>query len=62
MRWIVERIDRLKPVAFAQVRRNEVSLKASFDRGRIIADDARQQRAALVLKQPGLPDPCAARH
>ena len=52
MRWIVERIDRLKPVAFAQVRRNEVSLKASIDRESIVADEARQQRAALVLKDP----------
>jgi CRISPR-associated protein Cas5d len=52
MRWIVERIDRLAPVAYAQFRRNEVSLKASPDRAAIIVDDARQQRAALVLRDP----------
>ena len=52
MRWIVERIDRLEPVVFAQVRRNEVSLKASVERASIVVDEARQQRAALVLKDP----------
>lgn len=54
MRWIVERIDRLAPVAYAQFRRNEVSLKASPDRHAIVVDnpDVRQQRAALVLRNP----------
>ncbi|MCS7268197.1 MAG: type I-C CRISPR-associated protein Cas5c [Geminicoccaceae bacterium] len=52
MRWIVERIDRLKPVRFHAIRRNEVALKASPDRPEIRADDpdVRQQRAALVLR------------
>lgn len=52
MRWIVERIDRLKPVRFQQIRRNEVALKASPDRLEIRSDDAdvRQQRAAMVLR------------
>jgi CRISPR-associated protein Cas5d len=52
MRWIVERIDRLAPVEYAQFRRNEVSVKASPDRAAIIVDDVRQQRAALVLRNP----------
>jgi CRISPR-associated protein Cas5d len=52
MRWVVARIDRLAPIAYAQLRRNEVSLKASPDRAAIIVDDARQQRAALVLRNP----------
>lgn len=52
MRWIVERIDRLKPVRFQLIRRNEVALKASFVRPEIRADDrdVRLQRAAMVLR------------
>ncbi len=55
MRWVVERIDRLEPVRFHQLRRNEVALKASPDRLEIRADDSdvRQQRAALVLRDVG---------
>jgi CRISPR-associated protein Cas5d len=54
MRWIVERIDRLAPVEYAQFRRNEVSVKASLNRRAIVVDDpdVRQQRAALVLRNP----------
>jgi CRISPR-associated protein Cas5d len=54
MRWIVERIDRLAPVAYVRFRRNEVSLKASPARHAIVVDDpdVRQQRAALVLRNP----------
>src|SRR6267143_6193050 len=55
MRWIVERIDVLKPVRKASVRRNEVGQKASVDNlmaamaGRsarlgIDIEEARQQR------------------
>lgn len=52
MRWVVERIDRLEPVRFEQIRRNEVALRASPDRLEIRADDpeVRQQRAAMVLR------------
>jgi CRISPR-associated protein Cas5d len=48
--WRVERIDRLKPPRFVQVRRNEVALKASIDRDAILVQDVRQQRAALMLR------------
>jgi len=48
--WQVERIDRLRPTKFEQVRRNEVEVKASFDRESIVVDQVRQQRAALVLR------------
>jgi CRISPR-associated protein Cas5d len=61
MCWIVERIDVLKPVLKASVRRNEVGQKASVDNllaamtGRsarlgIDIEDARQQRAAIILR------------
>jgi CRISPR-associated protein Cas5d len=61
MRWIVERIDVLKPIRKASVRRNEVGQKASVENlfsamaGRaarlgIDIEDARQQRAAVILK------------
>jgi CRISPR-associated protein Cas5d len=61
MRWMVERIDVLKPIRKASVRRNEVGHKASVDNlvaamaGRsarlgIDIEDARQQRAAVILR------------
>src|ERR1700730_3020610 len=60
MRWIIERIDVLKSIHKASVRRNEVSQKASVDNvlaamaGRsarlgIDIEEARQQRAAVIL-------------
>jgi CRISPR-associated protein Cas5d len=62
MHWIVERIDVLKPIRKASVRRNEVGQKASVDNltaamaGRsarlgIDIEDARQQRAAVILRE-----------
>jgi CRISPR-associated protein Cas5d len=48
--WRIRRIDRLHPIRLLQVRRNEVELKASPDRAAIFADQVRQQRAALVLR------------
>jgi CRISPR-associated protein Cas5d len=48
--WQVERIDRLRPVRFEQVRRNEVAVKASRDRPGIVVDQERQQRAMLMLR------------
>jgi CRISPR-associated protein Cas5d len=61
MRWIVERIDVLKPILKASVRRNEVGQKASVESlitamaGRpvrlgIDIEEARQQRAAVILR------------
>jgi CRISPR-associated protein Cas5d len=48
--WRIEQIDRLHAPVFQQVRRNEVQSKASVDRSEIVIDEARQQRAALVLR------------
>ena len=61
MRWVVDRIDVLKPIRKASVRRNEVGQKASVDNlvaamgGRdarvgIDIEDARQQRASVILR------------
>jgi CRISPR-associated protein Cas5d len=61
MRWIVERIDFLKPVGKASIRRNEVGHKASVDSllaamaGRVTRvgmdiEEVRQQRAAVILR------------
>lgn len=61
IRWVIDRIQVLKPIQFTSIRRNEVASKASAataksamkagtgDIGILIEDD-RQQRAALVLK------------
>jgi CRISPR-associated protein Cas5d len=61
MRWVVERIDVLNPVAWDSVRRNEVSQRASLDNVRTVMNGgskplgidieaARQQRAARILR------------
>jgi CRISPR-associated protein Cas5d len=61
MRWFIERIDVLKPIRKASVRRNEVGQNASVDNlmaamaGRsarlgIDIEEARQQRAAVILR------------
>jgi CRISPR-associated protein Cas5d len=61
MRWIVERIDVLNPIRWDQVRRNEVSEKASAAlaaramRGEAVRlgieiEATRQQRAATILR------------
>jgi CRISPR-associated protein Cas5d len=61
MRWIIERIDVLKPVRRTSIRRNEVGQKASVDNllsamaGRsarlgIDIEEARQQRASVILR------------
>jgi CRISPR-associated protein Cas5d len=60
MRWLVERITVLKPIRFLAVKRNEVATKVPSDfvtwarrneAGRdFFADDDRQQRNALVLR------------
>jgi|SRR5437867_6819044 len=66
MQWILERIDVLKPIRKASVRRNEVGQKASVDNlmaamaGRsarlgIDIEEARQQRAAVILRDVDLP-------
>lgn len=61
IRWVIDKIHVLKEIEFTNIRRNEVSEKASTDKALQImkgssepfylsSTDARQQRAALVLK------------
>lgn len=50
IRWVIDRIHVLKPIEFTNIRRNEVSEKASERKPFLVAPEIRQQRAALVLK------------
>jgi CRISPR-associated protein Cas5d len=61
IRWIVDRIRVLNPIRFDTLRRNEVAGKAPYSTARtasggrgvmpyLVADEDRQQRAALVLR------------
>lgn len=61
MRWLVDRIDVLKPIRKASVRRNEVGKKASVDNlltamsGKAVllgidVEEDRQQRASILLR------------
>lgn len=61
IRWMIDKIHVLREIQFTNIRRNEVSDKASVDNARqvmkgaqkplyIAASEARQQRAAMVLK------------
>jgi len=64
IRWVVDRITVLKPIRFTSIRRNELSEKISeasvakvMKAGRgelgLSITDARQQRAALLLRDVG---------
>ena len=50
IRWVIDRIHVLKPIEFTNIRRNEVSERASERKPFLVATEIRQQRAALVLK------------
>ena len=61
IRWVIDRLHVLNEIEFTNIRRNEVSEKASMSEAKrrmggsqepfyISSNDARQQRAALVLK------------
>lgn len=61
IRWVIDKIHVLREIEFTNIRRNEVSDKASVDNALqvmkgaqkplyIAATDSRQQRAAMVLK------------
>lgn len=64
IRWVVERIHVLAPIRFRSIRRNEVAGKipasaakiamksGRLDGLRLLADEDRTQRAALVLSRP----------
>ncbi len=50
IRWRVTRIDVLAPIRWMSVRRNEVGSVASPRSSGIVIEDARQQRASLILR------------
>lgn len=50
IRWVIDKIHVLKPIEFTNIRRNEVSEKASERKPYLVATEIRQQRASLVLK------------
>jgi CRISPR-associated protein Cas5d len=50
IRWVIDKIHVLNEIEFTNVRRNEVSEKASTGKPYISATEARQQRAAMVLR------------
>jgi CRISPR-associated protein Cas5d len=50
IRWAIDKIHVLKKIEFTNIRRNEVSEKASEKKPYLVAPEIRQQRAALVLK------------
>lgn len=51
IRWIVDRIDVLKPIRWESVRRNEVGAVMSPRTSGIFIEDQRQQRAGLFLRE-----------
>jgi len=50
IRWRIRKIEVLNPFTWVSVRRNEVGMVASERSGGIFIEDARQQRAALFLR------------
>jgi CRISPR-associated protein Cas5d len=50
IRWVIDKIHVLNEIEFTNIRRNEVSSKASGGKPYISAVDDRQQRAAMVLR------------
>jgi CRISPR-associated protein Cas5d len=50
IRWVIDKIHVLKKIEFTNIRRNEVSEKASERKPYLVAPEIRQQRASLVLK------------
>lgn len=50
IRWVIDKIHVLRPIEFTNIRRNEVSEKASERKPYLVATEIRQQRATLVLK------------
>ena len=50
IRWRITRIEVLNPIRWTTIRRNEVSAVASPRSDGIFVEDARQQRAGLILR------------
>lgn len=49
-RWVIERIDVLRPIRWETVRRNEVGNRISTRSPYLLIEENRQQRNALILK------------
>jgi len=49
IRWHVTRIEVLKPIKFASIRRNEVAALASPKAGAVYIEEARQQKSGVCL-------------
>ena len=52
-RWVVDRVDVLRPIRFVTIRRYEVGAVASPRKPFILIEDERQQRATTLLKDVG---------
>lgn len=50
IRWIVKRIDIIKPIRWTSLRRNEIGSRMSNRSKELFIEDNRQQRAGLFLK------------
>ncbi len=50
IRWVIDRIHVLNEIEFTNIRRNEVSEKASENKPYLATNEIRQQRAAMVLR------------
>lgn len=50
VRWVVTKIEVLKPIRWTSLRRNEVDKVASTKSEGILIEDDRQQRASLILR------------
>jgi CRISPR-associated protein Cas5d len=50
IRWRILKIEVLKPIRWASIRRNEVSSVANLRSGGIFIEDSRTQRAGLILR------------
>lgn len=50
IRWQINSIEVLRPIRWTTIRRNEVGAVASVNKDCIYIEDARQQRAALILR------------
>ncbi len=50
IRWQIDTIEVLKPIRWINIRRNEVSERASKGKKQIFIEDDRQQRAGLLLR------------
>ena len=48
--WHIQKIEVLKPIAWTNIRRNEVASTASKGKKQIFIEDDRQQRAGLLLR------------